>query len=188
MLFLHSFPHKLRFIPFGHFAIVFQNIRTLRITRGDIVMVHIVPISPPLFFRPPKFIVWVVSWYFDFCHLRVKKIKEQFRTDIPEITLKRTDKSYSPLYSLSPDYTSGGLVEQTPLLLGFRQIPAYKSIVPLQGFEPCFVPRLSRCLRIWALWLIPSDPHISGKMEVFSLPWNNPRKKTWLRIKDEPNS
>ena len=38
---------------------------------------------------------------------------------------------------------SGGLVEQTPLLLGFRQIPAYKSIVPLQGFEPCFVPRLS---------------------------------------------
>ena len=37
---------------------------------------------------------------------------------------------------------SGGLVEQTPLLLGFRQIPAYKSIVPLQGFEPCFVLRL----------------------------------------------
>ena len=34
---------------------------------------------------------------------------------------------------------SGGLVEQTPLLLGFRQIPAYKSIAPLQGFEPCFV-------------------------------------------------
>ena len=37
---------------------------------------------------------------------------------------------------------SGGLVEQTPPLLGFRQIPAYKSIVPLQGFEPCFVLRL----------------------------------------------
>ena len=37
---------------------------------------------------------------------------------------------------------SGGLISQTPLLLGFRQIPAYKSIVPLQGFEPCFVLRL----------------------------------------------
>lgn len=48
-------------------------------------MVHIVPVSPPLFFRPPKFIIWVVTWYFDFCHLRVKKIKERFRTDIPEI-------------------------------------------------------------------------------------------------------
>ena len=109
----------------------------------------------------------LIFWLLSFTS---KKEKERFRTDISEITLKRTDKSYSLLYSLSPDYTSGGLVSQTPLLLGFRQIPAYKSIVPLQGFEPCFVPRLSRCLRIWALWLIPGDPHISG---IFvSLPWN----------------
>ena len=48
---------------------------------------------------------------------------------------------------------SGGLVEQTPLLLGFRQIPAYKSIVPLQGFEPCFA---YACFNQSA-HLIPSD-------------------------------
>ena len=72
VLFLHSFSHKLCLILFGHTAIMFQYRWILRSTRGDVIMVHIVPISPPLFFRPPKFIVWVVSWYFDFCHLRVK--------------------------------------------------------------------------------------------------------------------
>ena len=72
---------------------------------------------------------------------------------------------------------SGGLVEQTPLLLGFRQIPAYKSIVPLQGFEPCFVPRLSRFLRARALWLIPIDPHISGKNGGFFAALKQPPKE-----------
>ena len=166
---------------------MYQYRWTLWGTRGNVVMVHIVPISPPLFFRPPKFIVWVVSWYFDFCHLRVKKIKERFRTDIPEITLKRTDKSYSPLYSLSPDYVVGRSCRTDPApFLGFRQIPAYKSIVPLQGFEPCFVPRLSM-IKDWALWLIPSDVCHQRLNGDFSLPWNYPLK-TWLRIKDEHNT
>ena len=65
---------------------------------------------------------------------------------------------------------SGGLVEQTPLLLGFRQIPAYKSIVPLQGFEPCFVPRLSTIKDISIVAYNQVTHNISGKMEVFSLP------------------
>ena len=117
-----------------------------------------------------------------------KKIKERFRTDIPEITLKRTDKSYSPLYSLSPDYTIGRSCRTDPApFLGCRQIPAIKALCRCKDLNLASFPG-SQWLRIWALWLIPSDPHISGKMEVFSLPWNNPRKKTWLRIKDEPNS
>ena len=60
--------------------------------------------------------------------------------------------------------------------LGFRQIPAYKSIVPLQGFEPCFVPRLST-IKDWALWLIPSDPHISGKNGGFFAALKQPPKE-----------
>ena len=72
MLFLCPFFYKLCLILFGHTAIMYQYRWTLWSTRGYIVMIHIVPISPPLFFRPPKFIVWVVSWYFDFCHLQVK--------------------------------------------------------------------------------------------------------------------
>ena len=75
VLFLHSFSHKLCLILFGHTAIMFQYRWILWSTWCNIIMVHIVPISPPLFFRPPKFIVWVVSWNFDFCRLRVKKNK-----------------------------------------------------------------------------------------------------------------
>ena len=71
---------------------------------------------------------------------------------------------------------SGGLVSQTPLLLGFRQIPAYKSIVPLQGFEPRFAyARLTKSTH-----LIPSDVRHQRQMEIFAA-LKYPRK-TWLRI------
>ena len=157
MLFLYSFSYKLCLILFGHTAIMYQYRWTLWGTRGNVVMVHIVPISPPLFFRPPKFIVWVVFWYFDFCHLRVKKIKERFRTDIPEITLKRTDKSYSPLYSLSPDYVVGRSCRTDPAPFRFSPNTCYKSIVPLQGFEPCFVLRLfNQSYTPYTKWRVPS--------------------------------
>ena len=131
MLFLCSFSYKLCLILFRHTAIMYQYRWTLWGTRGDIVMIHIVPISPPLFFRPPKFIVWVVIWYFDFCHLRVK-IKDRFRTDISEITLKRTDKSYSLLYSLSPDYIIGRSCRTDPA--PFRFSP-----------NTCLLKALCRC-------------------------------------------
>ena len=144
MLFLYSFSYKLCLILFGHTAIMYQYRWTLWGTRDNVIMIHIVPISPPLFFRPPKFIVWVVSWYFDFCHLRVKKRKGAVSHGYsrnPRWT--RVDESYSPLYSPSPDYIVGRSCRTDPApFLGFRQIPAYKSIVPLQGFEPCFVLRL----------------------------------------------
>ena len=108
VLFLHSFSHKLCLILFGHTAIMFQYRWILRSTRGNIIMVHIVSISPPLFFRPPKFIVWVVAWYFDFCHLRVKKKKGAVsRGYSRNPRWIRVDESYSPLYSLSPDYIVG---------------------------------------------------------------------------------
>ena len=157
MLFLCSFSYKLCLILFGHTAIMYQYRWTLWGTRGNIIMVHIVPISPPLFFRPPKFIVWVVSWYFDFCHLRVKKIKERFRTDISEITLKRTDKSYSLLYSLSPDFVIGRSCRTDPAPFRFSPNTCYKSIVPLQGFEPCFVLRLfNQSYTPYAKWRVSS--------------------------------
>ena len=63
MLFLCSFHHKLCFVPFGHFAIVFQNIRTLRSTRCDVMMIQIVPMLPPLFLSPSEFIIRVVACY-----------------------------------------------------------------------------------------------------------------------------
>ena len=78
---------------------------------------------------------------------------------------------------------SGGLVEQTPLLLGFRQIPAYKSIVPLQGFEPCFVPRLST-IKDMSVVAYTNRPTHQRRIRFAALK----RNKTWLRIKDEPNS
>ena len=170
MLFLCPFSYKLCLILFGHTAIMYQYRWALWGTRGDIVMIHIVPISPPLFFRPPKFIVWVVIWYFDFCHLRVKN-----KGAVSHRYFRNHVKTYgqvlfSVIFPKSRLYIGRSCRTDPAPFLGFRQIPAYKSIVPLQGFEPCFVPRLSRCLRIWALWLIPGDPHISG---VFvSLPWN----------------
>lgn len=165
MLFLCPFSYKLCLILFGHTAIMYQYRWTLWGTRGDIVMVHIVPISPPLFFRPTKLIVWVVIWYFDFCHLRVKKIKERFRTDIPEITLKRTDKSYSPLYSLSPDYVVGRSCRTDPA--PFRFSP-----------NTCLLKALCRCkdLNLASSYacltksahLIPSDVRHQRQMGIFA--------------------
>ena len=189
MLFLYPFSYKLCLILFGHTAIMYQYRWTLWGARGYIVMIHIVPISPPLFFRPPKFIVWVVTWYFDFCHLRVqKKIKERFRTDIPEITLKRTDKSYSPLYSLSPDYVVGRSCRTDPA--PFRFPAKYLLIKALCRCKDLNLASFQNSKIYWGVEhcrLYQSTDTISDKREEFSLPWNIPRK-TWLRIKDEPNS
>ena len=142
MLFLHSFSHKLCLILFGHTAIMFQYRWILWSTRGDIVMVHIVPISPPLFFRPPKFIVWVVFWYFDFCHLRVKN-----KGAVSHRYFRNHVKTYgqvlfSAIFPKSILYIGRSCRTDPAPFSGFRQIPASKSIVPLQGFEPCFVLRL----------------------------------------------
>ena len=86
-----------------------------------------------------------------------KKIKERFRTDIPEITLKRVGVSYSPLYSLSPDYTIGRSCRTDPAPFRFPPNTCYKSIVPLQGFEPCFVLRLfNQIYTPYTKWRVPS--------------------------------
>ena len=143
---------------------MYQYRWTLWGTRGDIVMIHIVPISPPLFFRPPKFIIWVVSWYFDFCHLRVKNKGAVSHGYSRNPRWIRVDESYSLLYSLSPDYISGGLVSQTPLLLGFRQIPAIKALcrckdLNLASSYACFNQ---------SAHLIPSDVCHQRQMGVFA--------------------
>ena len=156
---------------------MYQYRWTLWGTRGDIVMIHIVPISPPLFFRPPKFIVWVVSWYFDFCHLRVKKIKERFRTDIPEITLKRTDKSYSPLYSPQSRFNVGRSCRTDPAPLRF---PAkYLLIKALCRCKDLNLASSYACLTKSA-HLIPNDVCHQRQMGIFAA-LKYPRK-TWLRI------
>ena len=142
MLFLHSFSHKLCLILFGHTAIMYQYRWTLWGTRGDIIMIHIVPISPPLFFRPPKFIVWVVSWYFDFCHLRVKN-----KGAVSHRYSRNHVKTYgqvlfSAIFPKSRLYNREVLSNRPRSFFRFSPNTCYKSIVPLQGFEPCFVLRL----------------------------------------------
>ena len=157
MLFLCSFSYKLCLILFGHTAIMYQYRWTLWGTRGDIVMVHIVPISPPLFFRPPKFVVWVVIWYFDFCHLRVKNKGAVSHGYSRNPRWIRVDESYSPLYSLSPDYVVGRSCRTDPAPFRFSPNTCYKSIVPLQGFEPCFVLRLfNQSYTPYTKWRVPS--------------------------------
>ena len=55
-----------------------------------------------------------------------KKIKERFRTDIPEIHVEYVWVCLILRYIPSVQIMlSGGLISQTPPLLGFRQIPAY---------------------------------------------------------------
>ena len=187
MLFLCPFSYKLCLILFGHTAIMYQYRWTLWGTRGDIVMVHIVPISPPLFFRPPKFIVWVVFWYFDFCHLRVKN-----KGAVSHRYFRNHVKTYGQvLFSV--------IFPKSRLYIGrsCRTDPAPFRFSP----NTCLLKALCRCkdlnlasypdsqrLRIEHCGLYQVTHTSAAKMEVFSLPWNNPRKKTWLRIKDEPNS
>lgn len=127
MWFLCSFPHKLCFVPFGHIAIVFQNIRTLRGARCDVMMIQIVPMSPPLFLSPSEFIIRVVFWYFNLCHSNQK----------PPYFHKRGGKKIKNI--ILNQYLN-------------RDI----KYVPLQGFEPCFVPRLSK-IKVEYSWPIPSD-------------------------------
>ena len=156
MLFLCSFSYKLCLILFGHTAIMYQYRWTLWGTRGDIVMVHIVPISPPLFFRPPKFIVWVVFWYFDFCHLRVKN-----KGAVSHRYFRNHVKTYgqvlfSVIFPKSRLYI-GRSCRTDPAPFRFSPNTCYKSIVPLQGFEPCFVLRLfNQSYTPYTKWRVPS--------------------------------
>ena len=159
---------------------MFQYRWILRGTRCNIVMVHIVPISPPLFFRPPKFIVWVVSWYFDFCHLRVKN-----KGAVSHGYSRNHVKTYGQvLFSAifpSPYYIVGRSCRTDPA--PFRFSP-----------NTCLLKALCRCkdLNLASSYaclsnlthLIPNDVCHQRRIRFAALK----RNKTWLRIKDEPNS
>ena len=63
MLFLCSLPYKLCLVFFRHIAVMDEYRLTLCGTRNKVAVIHIVPISPPLFLSPSEFIIRVVACY-----------------------------------------------------------------------------------------------------------------------------